>query len=87
MTIREFIQKYQIPYHVAYEATYKVKPVSTMIRDRDYQEDELYKAVVEMLAERIDRHKRIIHEQRTFLNNMRCKDEMSEVQQRKASSD
>lgn len=79
MTIKEFVSKYNVPYSVVWQATCNVKPVSTLMRDRDYPEKELYKAVAGMLVERIERHKKALIEQRTYLNNMRCKDEVPKV--------
>ena len=63
MTLKECAQKYGIPYHVVYESSYKVHPESTWIRDRDYPEDKLKEAIVEMAEERIDKHARMMAQQ------------------------
>ena len=60
MTIKEFANKYGIPYHVAYEATYRVKPISTMQRDRDFPEDELFKAASDLIEARINKHTKLV---------------------------
>ena len=46
MTIKEFSEKYDIPYNMAYNASYGVKPVSTALRDRDFMEEELKKSLI-----------------------------------------
>ena len=53
MTIREFAKKYEISYHLAWEASYDVKPVSTITRDKDFPEDELYHSVMRILSSKI----------------------------------
>lgn len=70
MTCKEFADKYNIPYHIAYAATYKVKPVSSMIRDRDYPEDDMREAVIRMLEQRIIKNKAILEEQRKALSGL-----------------
>ena len=70
MTCKEFSIKYNIPYHIAYAATYKVKPVSSMLRDRDYPEDALLDAVRKMLQQRIKKNKAILDEQVNALNRL-----------------
>ena len=70
MTCKEFANKYDIPYHIAYAATYKVKPVSSMIRDRDYPEKELLNAVRKMLEQRIRKNRTILDEQVNALNRL-----------------
>lgn len=52
MTIKGFADKYNIPYHTAYQASYGVKPVSTMMKDREYPEKELFDNLVTMLHNR-----------------------------------
>ena len=41
MTIKEFSRKYNIPYYLAYKASYNFTPVSTYRRDREYSEEEM----------------------------------------------
>ena len=42
MTIAEVAGKYNVPYSVAYEASYGVEPVATLERDKDFPEDKLF---------------------------------------------
>ena len=53
MTIKEFAVKYTIPYHVAYKASFRVKPIATMQRDRDYDEDALYEETIRYTKRRL----------------------------------
>ena len=53
MTIKEFAVKYMLQYHVAYKASFMVKPIATMNRDRDYDEKELHDATVKYLKRRL----------------------------------
>lgn len=55
MTIKEFANKYGIPYHIAYNATYHVKPISNLVRDRDYLEEDLFTATSKDIEARINR--------------------------------
>ena len=55
MTIKEFSQKYEIPYYIAYNATVGLKPVASILRDKDFVEAELYRNVNRMLNDRADR--------------------------------
>lgn len=71
MTCKEFANKYNIPYHIAYAATYKVKPVSSMMRDRDYVEEELKTAVEKLLEYRIKKNTAILEEQKKALMSLR----------------
>ena len=69
MTIKEFANKYGIPYHVAYEATYRVKPISTMMRDRDFPEDELFDATSDLIEDRANKHAKLLSQaNRMFIN-------------------
>ena len=43
MTIKEFAYKYTLPYHLVYKASFTIQPVATLIRDRDYREEDLIK--------------------------------------------
>lgn len=70
MTIKEFSNKYKVPYHLAYAASYKVKPVWTMTRDRDYDEKELYKAVHFLLEERVKKTSATLAIQQQALDNL-----------------
>lgn len=42
MTIKEFSDKYQIPYNIAFKASYVVKPAATFRHDKEYNEQELH---------------------------------------------
>lgn len=53
MTIKEFAYKYTLPYHVCYKASFTVKPVATLERDRDYREDDLRKSVTAYVKRRL----------------------------------
>lgn len=70
MTIREFADKYHIPYHIVYEATYKVHAVSTMRRDRDFLEDDLFKAADELIQERVNKHAKLMSQANTHFINL-----------------
>ena len=52
MTLKGYAQKYKVPYHIVYESSYKVQPISTWIRDRDYPENELSEAMLLCLLQR-----------------------------------
>ena len=49
VTIKEFAEKYRISYCQAYELSYGVEPVPTLIRDKDFPEDELFENLVALL--------------------------------------
>ena len=70
MTLKDFSRSYGVPYHVVYESSYKVTPTATLIRERDYNEHDLYCAVRELLRERIDRHNELMEANSTALKNM-----------------
>lgn len=53
MTIKEFAYKYTLPYHVAYKASFTVKPIATLERDRDYREEDLLKETREYIKRRL----------------------------------
>lgn len=57
ITIKQFMDKYHVPYAIVYEATYRVKPVVNDIKAHEYVEQELYKEVESLLIKRIKRHK------------------------------
>ena len=56
MTIKEIADKYGVSYNIAYQATYGVKPVSGMIRDREYQEEPVVENIKVIILERIKKH-------------------------------
>ena len=45
MTIKEFSQKYEIPYNIVYQATYEVKPERNDEKVKEYNEFRLKEAV------------------------------------------
>ena len=68
MTIREFSDKYSVPYNLVYEATYKVPCYSTMRKDREYAEDALFDEVDRLLTLRMDKHRKLYSQsQRAFI--------------------
>ena len=70
MTLKEFAQKYDVPYHVVYEASYKVPAISTMMRDRDFPEDELFDATSDLIEERINRHAKLMSQANAHFINL-----------------
>lgn len=81
MTIKEFAEKYGLPYHVAYEATYGVKTVSTRIRDRDFLEKDLFDATISTINYKVMRLQKRIGIQKDYYQRMMVvkKREMSKV--------
>ena len=53
MTIKEFAAKYAIPYHLAYKASFRVHPVASMARDRDFDEKDLHAEAVAFIKRRL----------------------------------
>lgn len=70
MTIREFADKYNVPYHIIYEATYNVTAISTMRKDREYPEDELFNAASDLIEERINKHTKLMSQANRFYINL-----------------
>ena len=70
MTLKGYAQKYKVPYHIVYESSYKVQPISTWIRDRDYPENELTEAILEIADERIEKYSRLIAQQIAIKNSI-----------------
>ena len=52
MTLKEFAEVYNLPYTTVWQASYDVKPRSTEYRNKDFDEEELYKSVTHMLSQR-----------------------------------
>lgn len=71
MTLREFSDKYKIPYHIVYEASYKVPVVSTLRKDREYPERPLYREVENIVNERINRHRDLLKKQEEIMDKLR----------------
>lgn len=53
MTIKEFSDKYRIPYNIAYKASYVVKPAETFRCDKEYDEQELRTETVKYAKARL----------------------------------
>ena len=62
MTVKEFAEKYRLSYHTVYEATYRVKPESTWLHDRDYPEKELRNELLKIADQRIEKHRRLMEQ-------------------------
>lgn len=71
MTLKEFAQKYDVPYHIVYEASYKVPAISTMRKDREYPEKELFLEVRRVVTNRISRHRDLTRKQAEILDHLR----------------
>ena len=53
MTVRKFAEKYGITSSLAYLASKDVEPVANLFRDRDFSEDELFRATMRIIDGRI----------------------------------
>lgn len=71
MTLKEFALKYNVPYHVVYEASYKVPTVSTMRKDREYPEKELFLQVRRLVNARLKHHRELAGKQAEILDKLR----------------
>lgn len=80
MTIKEFAKKYGITYSLAYNASFYVKSRSTAMREKDFPEDEMRKALSGQLRRRLDR---MWKEQKRLLKIVERleEDEVSDMQQ------
>ena len=78
MTIKEFSDKYEIPYSIAYEASYKVSPVGTMTREKDFPEGELFEAADKLLQKRMQYHTKLIRDAQIAYVNMHNKKRLEE---------
>ena len=58
MTKKDFARKYELSYGIVYEASYDIKPVATLTRDFDYNEEQLFSAVCDMMTRRIAKHRK-----------------------------
>ena len=70
MTLKEFSRKYNVPYHIVYEASYAVHPISTDRYDREYPEEGIRKEVANRLKASIERHEMMAAKQRDILKNL-----------------
>ena len=78
MTVKEFSQKYGIPYAVVYAATFHVSATRLSPLDRcDYKEEELYEAMVNDLEKSIKKHTGFVVSRTEMLKKLtekgRCK--------------
>lgn len=71
MTIKEFAEKYKVPYHLVYESTYKVPSYSTIRKDREYPEDGLFRETERIIEARMNRHKELYQQARKAFMNLR----------------
>ena len=53
MTIKQFAAKYQIPYYMAYKASYKAQPVDYSLSERDYSEEDLLRETRKLVKRRL----------------------------------
>ena len=60
MTLKEFSKQYGIPYHIVYEASYKVQPISTDLRDREWPEHDLLIETHGLVCDRIKFHREML---------------------------
>ena len=75
MTLKEFSDKYNVPYHIVYNASYKVHTVSNLQKDRDYDEADLFDATREQIRKRIEKHRKLLYASlraEVNLNKGRC---------------
>ena len=70
MTLKEFSQKYGVPYHIVYEASYYVKPEQSVRRDRDFDEFKLYYTVKGIVQERINRYTEVLQGHQAVMNRL-----------------
>ena len=71
MTLKEFAQKYDVSYHIVYEASYKVPSMLTMKKDREYPEKELFAEVKNVLKTKAKRHRELALRQAEMLEHLR----------------
>lgn len=72
MTLKEFAEKYGVPYKIVYDASYLVHYYQPSPFDRKtYSEQSLYQAVVQLLETRIARHRKNLAELTTALDTLK----------------
>lgn len=72
MTLKEFAEKYNIPYKFVYDASYMVHYYQESPFDRKtYSEQALYKAVVQLLESRIARHRKNLDDLINVMDTMK----------------
>ena len=53
MTVKQFADKYDVPYNVAYKASLVIRPPATYRTDNDYDEKQLREESLKFLVSRI----------------------------------
>ena len=71
MTLKEFSKKYQIPYNIVYEASYKVQPISTERRDREYPEKQLFVETRSVVSCRLKKHTEQMRKSNEMMDRLR----------------
>ena len=64
MTLKEFSKKYDIPYPIVYQSSWRVKSDSPWLHDRDYPEEGLKQAVNELTDARIAKYSEMLENQK-----------------------
>jgi len=73
MTMKEFARKYDIPYPVVYKASFRVHPVSSVKREKDYPEEDLLRETERFANQRIKECKRYISEYQDVIDKIKTK--------------
>ena len=71
MTVNEFSDKYDVPYRIVYEATYKISPISPARRDREFHEKDMLRSVKQIAEKRFTKHKTMAKKQIKILENLK----------------
>ena len=74
MTIREIAEKYDLKYHIVYEATVGVRPVASIWREKDFIEDEVMRNVKANLKAKIRKAEKTAEAAREVLEEIRRKE-------------
>lgn len=53
MTIKQFAAKYQIPYYMAYKASYAATPLDINVSEREYKEEDLLTETRKLVKRRL----------------------------------
>ena len=69
MTVKEFSEKYDLPYNIAYKASYVIHGYGQM-RDRNYDEQELKEETIRFAKSRLKVLKMQYEQYRTALLNL-----------------
>lgn len=70
MRVNEFVEKYGVPYQIAYNSTWLVKQDFQTRANRNYDEEQLKEAVTEFLNQRMKRHRAVIEKSEQILERM-----------------